>query len=46
MNGFALLPKLTVKARKSPGWLRLLNLLLARIIPFNRPHGFAIEEIR
>ncbi len=46
MNGFALLPKLTARARKSPGWLRLLNLLLARIIPFNRPHGFAIEEIR
>lgn len=46
MNGFALLPKLTARARKSPGWLRLLNLMLARIIPFNRPHGFAIEEIR
>ena len=46
MNGFALLPKLTARAKNSAGWLRLLNLLLGRIIPFNRPHGFVIEELR
>ncbi len=46
MNGFALLPKLTARAKVSPTWLRLLNLLLGRVIPFNRPHGFVIEEIR
>jgi len=46
MNGFAMLPKLTARAKTSPGWLRLLNLLLGRIIPFNRPHGFVIEELR
>lgn len=46
MNGFALLPKLTARAKSSKGWLRLLNLLLGRTIPFNRPHGFVIEEIR
>lgn len=46
MNGFALLPKLTARAKTSPFWLRLLNLLMGRIIPFNRPHGFVIEEIR
>lgn len=46
MNGFALLPQLTARARTSQSWLRLLNLLLGRIIPFNRPHGFVIEELR
>ena len=46
MNGFDLLPKLTARARTSQSWLRLLNLLLGRIIPFNRPHGFVIEELR
>jgi acyl-coenzyme A thioesterase PaaI-like protein len=45
MNGFALLPDLLRKARTSPLRLRLLNLLLGRVIPFNRPHGFAIERI-
>ena len=45
MNGFALLPKLTARAKGSRSWLWLLNVLLSRIIPFNRPHGFAIEEI-
>lgn len=45
MNGFALLPKLTVRAKNSRGWLWLLNVVLSRIIPFNRPHGFVIEEI-
>jgi len=45
MNGFARLPGLLQKARTSPLQLRLLNLLLGRVIPFNRPHGFAIERI-
>ncbi len=42
MNGFALLPKLTARAKGSRHWLWLLNLLLGRLIPFNRPHGFRI----
>ncbi|MDP3481535.1 MAG: DUF4442 domain-containing protein [Desulfoprunum sp.] len=45
MNGFALLPKLTVKARGSRLWLWLLNFVLGRLIPFNRPHGFRILEL-
>lgn len=45
MNGFALLPGLLQKARTSPLRRRLLNLLLGRVIPFNRPHRFAIERI-
>jgi len=45
MNGFAMLPGLLKKAGTSPFRLRLLNLLLGRVIPFNRPHGFAIERI-
>lgn len=45
MNGFARLPKLLDQARTSPWRLRLLNLLLGRVIPFNRPHRFAIERI-
>ncbi len=42
MNGFALLPKLTSRAKGSRHWLWLLNVLLSRLIPFNRPHGFRI----
>ncbi len=45
MNGFALLPKLTVRAKGSRLWLWLLNVLLCRIIPFNCPHGFKILEL-
>jgi len=45
MNGFALLPGLLVKARSSRLWLRVLNLLLGRIIPFNRPHGVRVLEL-
>ena len=45
MNGFARLPGLLQKARTSPFRLWLLNLLLRRVIPFNRPHRFAIERI-
>lgn len=45
MSGFSLLPKLTGKARKSKIWLWVLNLLLARTIPFNGPHRFRILEL-
>jgi len=45
MKAFALLPGLLLKARTSPFYLWLLNLLLGRLVPFNRPHGFAIEQI-
>lgn len=45
MNGFAFLPGLLKKARTSSFQLLLLNRLLGRVIPFNRPHGFAIERI-
>jgi acyl-coenzyme A thioesterase PaaI-like protein len=45
MNGFALLPRLLQKAQHSPFQLKLLNLLLGRVIPFNRPHGFCIARV-
>jgi len=34
-----------LKARTSPFYLRILNWSLARMIPFNKPHGFKIVEI-
>ena len=45
MGSFDLLLPLAEKARSSKGWLNVLNLLLSRVIPFNRPHGFGIEFI-
>ncbi len=45
MSSFANLPIMLEKARTSPLQLRLLNLLLGRVIPFNRPHGFTIKQI-
>jgi acyl-coenzyme A thioesterase PaaI-like protein len=45
MNGFDLLPSLIGRARHSKGWLKVLNFVMGRIIPFNRPHGFFIEEL-
>lgn len=33
------------RARYSGFWRAVLNRLLNRMIPFNRPHGFAIEEL-
>ncbi len=45
MNGSAMLPKLIVRARDSNGWLRVLNFMMGRIIPFNRPHGFRIATL-
>lgn len=33
------------KAKKSKFYLRILNLALSRLIPFNRPHAFRIIEI-
>ncbi|BDD88313.1 DUF4442 domain-containing protein [Desulfofustis limnaeus] len=40
-----LLPQLICRARKSAFWLWVMNLVLAWIIPFNRPHGFRIAMI-
>lgn len=45
MNRLELLPRLIGKAKQSPLWLYVLNFLMARIIPFNRPHKFSILEI-
>ncbi len=45
MSGFNLLPRLLGKARHSSFWLFVLNRLLGRMIPFNRPHGFRILEL-
>lgn len=45
MRAFNLLMPLTTRARDSKAWLSLLNMVLGRVIPFNRPHGFAIETI-
>lgn len=45
MSRAELLPKLIRKARGSNLWLFVLNFLMARIIPFNTPHGFRIQEI-
>lgn len=45
MKAFALLPNLMQKAKTSPFYLWLLNRLLGFVVPFNRPHGFAIERI-
>lgn len=36
---------LVQKARTSPFYRWVLNLALDRMIPFNRPHGFVVEEI-
>jgi len=40
-----LLPHLIEKATTSRLWLAALNFLMARTIPFNRPHKFKIVEI-
>lgn len=45
MSGMARLPALIEGARKSPFKLKLLNLFLGRLIPFNRPHGVHILEL-
>jgi len=42
MNGFVRIPSLLKKARSSGFWLWVLNLLLGRLIPFNRLHGVRI----
>lgn len=39
------LPGLVVKAETSGFWLFVLNRLLNRVIPFNRPHGFSVAVI-
>lgn len=45
MNKFAILPFLIPRARRSKPWLFVLNTILARTIPFNRPHRFRILAI-
>jgi acyl-coenzyme A thioesterase PaaI-like protein len=45
MNAFSRLPGLLRRARTSPLWLALLNRLLWRVIPFNRPHRIRIEAL-
>ncbi|MDJ0621929.1 MAG: DUF4442 domain-containing protein [Desulfocapsaceae bacterium] len=45
MKGFAILPYLIPRARRSKKWLFILNVLLARTIPFNKPHRFRIRSI-
>lgn len=45
MKRVDLLPILILKAQGSSFWLAVLNFLLARTIPFNRPHGFRIQTI-
>ncbi len=45
MSGLAKLPSLLEGARRSRWRLRLLNLFLGRLIPFNRPHGIRILEL-
>jgi acyl-coenzyme A thioesterase PaaI-like protein len=42
MKGFFRLPDLLLKARDSGFWRWVLNLLLSRMIPFNRTHGVKI----
>ncbi len=37
--------KLTEKAKTSRFYLKILNLGLNRVVPFNKPHGFAVAEI-
>lgn len=39
------LPALAIKAETSGVWLFVLNRLLGRVIPFNRPHSFSLVEI-
>lgn len=38
--------KLMDKAESGGIWLKIMNLALDRMIPFNKPHGFRIREIR
>jgi acyl-coenzyme A thioesterase PaaI-like protein len=45
MKNFALLPYLIPRAKRSKLWLLVLNIILARTIPFNRPHGFRLHSI-
>lgn len=38
--------KIIEKARSSSFYLWVLNIGLARMVPFNKPHGFKVEEIK
>ena len=45
MKGFTSLPGMLAGARHSKFRLWMLNLLLGRVIPFNRPHGVRILSL-
>ena len=45
MGGLGLLVTLKDRAKTSPFWLWVLNRVLGRVIPFNRPHGFRLLEV-
>ncbi len=45
MSGFDLIPGLIRKGQTSSFWLWVLNLTMAYVIPFNRPHGFKVVGI-
>ncbi len=45
MKKFAILPFLIPRASRSKLWLFVLNIILARTIPFNRPHRFRLLSI-
>lgn len=45
MKGFDLLPILVRRAKGSSFWLWVLNRVLSRTVPFNRPHNFELFEI-
>jgi len=45
MSGLRLLPPLLRRARRSRFWLGVLNRLLWRVVPFNRPHRIRIERL-
>lgn len=43
---FKSLESILLKAYKSTFWLRVLNIILSYVIPFNKPHRFKITELR
>jgi len=45
MNRYDFLSQLAGRAKRSKVWLWLLNIVLGRVIPFNRPHGFRLQMI-
>ena len=45
MNSLGMLITLKNRAKSSLFWLWILNRVLIRIIPFNRPHGFRLIQV-